>query len=131
MKKLKFHNPEGKFCVGSYMPTDNFKSHTHFAVMHSEEEYLQASVGLFLNYKDQKPSCFNDYLHYAECIEQGQLYANAHILFQMLSDIADGKSPDLEQINDVLEQITDISEPVNRLLGSKAMLVIEEALKGA
>lgn len=117
--------------VGSYMPSVNWSKYTHFAVMKENEEML-ASCGFFQKINFLETWGFKEYLDAAKCIEQAQLYANAVQLFAMVDKLSNMicVDPDLRfEAQRLLNSILDISEPVNRLLGSNAVNIIEEAFR--
>ena len=126
--KLKYFNPKEKQMVGSYKPTPAWSQYTHFAVMEEKSCGLQASVGFFQRLNKREEWSFEDYDQAAASIEQGQLYAHAVEMFELIDRMKDHVHPDIqEQANNLLHTITDISETATRLLGDNAMLVIDRS----
>lgn len=128
--ELKHHKPV-KSDVGSYKPSESWSKYTHFAVMREDNQGMVASVGYFQNLTEDEEWGFEDYRDAAACIEQAQLYAHASEMFGLLSSIAnDGECTNETKkvIEDLLNTITDISEPVKRLLGDDAMKIINHAI---
>lgn len=126
---MKHFNQKENAVVGSYVPSSQWNQWTQFAVMDERTSGLLAVVGYFQNINNPKKWKFEDYDHAAECIEQAQLYANAYKLYQLAKSIADNEDLagfDFHQTAlDIVSQIDDISEPVERLLGEDAMKIIE------
>jgi hypothetical protein len=138
---LNHYKQDGKLTIGSYFPSENWSAYTHFGVMDKENQSLIASVGYFTKITpNMEPVVFEeeDYLEAATQIEQGQLYAAAPVMFELLEDIFNEMSQDhyddpetreelqarLDLISDTLASVTDIREPVTRLLGPQAMKII-------
>lgn len=131
MNKLKYFKPEGPAIVGSYLPSNKWSDYTHFAVMNEQTSGLLASTGFFESLSDDKTWNFDDYLNAAASIEQAQLYAKAPQLFEFVAKMAGNMYPEKDdwkqQAFDLLNSISDITEPARRLLGPDAMAVIKEA----
>lgn len=117
--------------VGSYTPSDDWSKYTQYAVMEESDCGLVACCGYFQPIHKTSVWSVIDYQEAAECIEQAQLYANASKLFYLVNRmIANCTSKDLiKEANETLRSITDISEPVTRLLGENAISIIEETKK--
>ena len=128
---LQYFNQPDKAIVGSYFPSENWAKFTQFAVMDEKTLGLLATVGFFQDLTNTRAWGPDDYRYAAECIEQGQLYANAPRLFECVQDlIANPTDPAcIAKAHLVLQDITDISEAANRLLGEKAMYVLSAIAK--
>lgn len=124
--KLQHYKPKGDLVVGNYLPTEDWGKHIHFAVMDKANNNLYASTGYLGKVNGEVIYKLEDYKNAACCIEQAQLYANAHKLFEILEEYVDC-IPDIikhTEARRILRQITDISETANRLLGEDAMTII-------
>lgn len=130
---MNFYNQDYPAVVGSYTPSENWNKWTQFAVMDANTNGLIACCGYFQNIEEPIEWGFDEYKHAAECIEQAQLYANAPQLFDIVSKLAKSEEYQGTQIQEdaakLINAIKDISEPAKRLLGDKAMKVIDHILE--
>lgn len=123
---LQHFKQENKAVVGSYTPSESWSNYTQFAVMDEKTCGLLAAVGYFQRIHVAETWGVEHYKHAAECIEQAQLYANAPRLFEIVKNLLANpfNQATIQEARKVLHDITDISEPVTRLLGEDAMCVI-------
>lgn len=123
---LQHFKQENKAVVGSYVPSESWPYYTQFAVMDEKTNGLLAAVGYFQRINEPEEWSIESYKHAAECIEQAQLYANAPRMFRAIQNLLINPfRPDfIAEAQNILDDITDISEPVTRLLGEDAMRVI-------
>lgn len=118
-----FNNPKQKHVVGTYTPSSDWNQFEHFAVMDDKTSTLIASVGYFHHRHDTEITPkIEDYKHFFECIEQAQIYANATRMLEFIQSLG---TPESEKL---LIEILDITEPVERLLGSGALPVLEHLI---
>ena len=134
---MKYHNPEKELTVGSYYPSSNIGKFTHFAVMEENgpnepQGGLVATVGYFQSIPTPSKWFAEDYLHAAECIEQGQLYANAHKLLAFIQELVASRKLSKEHMDiasNLISSIENIDEPLKRLLGPEAPNILGEIEK--
>lgn len=118
----KFFNPKNAHCVGVYEPSKSFDKFTHFAVMDESTNELIASCGYFCDKsKKEIVADIEDYKHYFECIEQAKIYSLAPAMLAFIKEAAKENGDAAE----FLDYILNIQEPVERLLGTGALKVLD------
>ncbi len=118
----RFFNPKNGHCVGVYDPSRNFDKFTHFAVMDESTDELIASCGYFHDKgKKEIVADVEDYQHYFECIQQAKIYSLAPAMLTFIKELAEENGDAAE----FLDYILNIKEPVERLLGTEALRVLD------
>ena len=109
---------------GVYVPSEHIGEYVHFSVMDPQTSGLIAITGYY-HKKDatEVVACVADYLHFAECIQQAQLYslapqimANLQIMFDITT--SDDQLRECKtQLYRLMNQVENFEEPYDRILG--------------
>lgn len=109
---------------GVYVPSEHIGEYVHFSVMDPQTSGLIAITGYY-HKKDAMvvEACVKDYLHFAECIQQAQLYSLAPQIVANLQIMFDIKTTDDKlreckaQLYRLLNQVENFEEAYDRILG--------------
>jgi predicted oxidoreductase len=128
---MKYFNPTEEMSVGVSAPIKDWEHFNHTVVKGNSSNQIIATCGIFDKNKSMKSWTDADFLEAAECLEQGQLYANSLKMFNMIKTLIKvSKHQGIsQQAQALLDNITDISDASRAILGDGALERIEQAYR--